>query len=242
MKKYINFINENNLTEFLKKSFKNTILLLQKSQQEKVTNLIDKINLSNEFKNSITITISFFRSNIKPEIKTIEEMNKFLTDDLISTDIALKTLSKKYGNDLLLPKNFYSDSNNNLLKKVFIQDFEKDFIQNLNLSVKSISEQIMKNVGITEDEINNLTQRINEADEIQHLQNTDKLDNIENNENNDDEENNNNTDNENKEKESQFEKIRKSYNNFQHNSLYEPLIKKLDEINKEREKQDPNKF
>jgi len=240
MKKYINFINENKLTDFLKKSFKNTIILLEKNQQEKVINLIDKINLSSDFKNSITLTTSFFRSNLNSNLNDINDMKKYLKSDLISTDIALKTLSKKYGNDLLLPKNFFSESNNNLLKKVFIQDFEKDFIQNLDLSIKIISEQLMKNIGMTEDEINKLSsQKINEADEIQHLQNTDKLDDIdENTESSENQEDKT----ENKEKEEQIEKIRKSYNNFQRNSLYEPLIKKLDEINKEREKQDPNKF
>jgi len=241
MKKYSSFINENKLIEFLKKSFKNSITLLKKDQQNKVSNLIDKINISPDFKTSITTTTSFFRSNINPNINDVKSMKEYLNDDLISVDIALKTLSKKYGNDLLLPKNFFSDSNNNLLKHVFIQDSEKDFIKNLELSVKSISEQLMKNVGITEDKINNMN-KVNESDEIQHLQNTDKLDEIENSEKAENSDNDENSNDETKEKNEQFEKIKKSYNDFQRNSLYEPIIKQLEEIMKEREKQDPNKF
>ena len=237
MKNYINFINENNLTEFLKKSFKNTIILLKKDQQNKVTNFIDKINLSTDFKNSITLTTEFFRSNINPNIDNIKTMKEYINDDLISVDIALKTLSKKYNNEYLLPKKFFSESNNNLLKHVFIQDFEKDFLQNIKLSVKSITEQLYQNAGIEFKDDDN--QKVNESDEIEHLQNTEKLDEIEKSENENSE---NEEKSENDEKIKEFEKIKKSYNDFQKNSLYEPIIKQLEEILKERQNQDPNKF
>ena len=239
MKNYINFINENTLIEFLKKSFKNTITILRKDQQNKVSNYINKINTSSDFKNSITLTTEFFRSNINPNFDDVKTMKEFLKDDLISVDIALKNLSKKYNNEYLLPKKFFTESKNNLLKNVFIQDYEKDFLQNIDLSVKSITEQIYQNVGIEYKDEN--TQKVNESDEIEHLQNTDKLDEIENDENkesNDTEEDKNN----NTEKSQEFEKIKKSYYNFQKNSLYEPIIKQLEELLKEKENTDPNKF
>jgi len=233
MKKYNNFINESNFLEFLKKGFKNTITLAQKEQQDKISSLINKINTSDSFKNSILILTTFFRSNINKNFDSLDNMKKLINDDLISVDIALKTLSKKYGNDLLLPKNFFSESNNNLLKKCFIQEYEKNFIQNLPLSVKSISEQLMQNAGIN---------IVNEDNEIQHLQNTDKLDSDENipDENADNTEEKT-TEKSDKEK-NQLIKIKKSFQDFQRNSLYEPIINQLEEISKEQQKQDPNKF
>ena len=252
MKNYKNYINENNFLEFLKKGFKNTITMLQKPQQDKITSLIQKINTSETFQFTITTLTTFFRSNMNPNFESIDEMKKYLNDDLISVDMALKTTSKKYGADMILPKNFFSESNNNLLKKVFVQDDEKDFLKNLQLSVNSITEQILKNMGMSEDEINNFNKEekthINESDEIQHLQNTDKLDTLKEEETDEkaknteeDKEKEDNT-KEDKEKKQQLQQIKNSYNDFQRNSLYEPLIKKLEVFNKERQNQDPTKF
>ena len=251
MKKYINFINENTFLEFLKKGFKNTVTLLQQNQQDKVTSFITKINTSQSFKDTVTITTEFFRSNMNPAVKDLAEIKKYLKDDLISTDIALKTISKKYGADILLPKNFFLEESNNLLKHVFIQEYEKDFLQNLDLSVNSIVEQIMKNAGMSEDEINNLSnsenteEKVNESDNIQPLQNTDKLDAIKeetDEEETDKEETDEDKDKKDEDKKAQLDKVKKSYNDFQRNSLYEPIIKKLEVTNQEREKQDPTKF
>ena len=249
MKKYINFINENQFLEFLKKAFKNTITLLQQKQQEKITSLVTKIDTAQSFKDSVRISTEFMRSNMNPDVKELKEIKIFLKDDLISTDILLKSVSKKYGSEILLPKNFFIEESNNLLKKVFMYDNEKDFIKNLEVSVNSIFEQLMKNSGLSEDEINNISsEKVNEADEIQHLQNTDKLDDIKNNtqeevsQTDDTEKVQSNEEDQKKEKNEQLNRVKQSYNDFQRNSLYEPLIKKLEEINKERENQDPTNF
>ena len=233
MKKYINFIIESQLTDFLKQVFKNTIDLLQDTQKEKITSLINKINSIDKLENNINIIYTFFNSNINPDFKNIDDMKKYLKDDLISTNITLKTLSKKYENDILLPKNFYNNSNNNLLKKVFIYDDEQDFIKNINLSVNTIYNELLKNAGLSE----LITQeKINENDEIEHLQNTDNLNNVQDETDNVDE-----TDKVD-ETDDTLKKIKSTYNDFQKNSLYNPIIKQLKIILKEHKDKNPINF
>ena len=243
MKNYYNFINEDKLLDFLKKGFAQTMTFLSKERQNSAGILIDSINNKNSFIDGINVvksTLNSYTSTIK--ITNMKELKTSLNDDLITIDISLKTLSKKFGMEKLLPKNFYKESNNKILKTCFLYNNEEDFLKNLPFNTNQLLFQILKTSGMEDGEIKKSLEtktetnenKIFELQEVEPLQNTDKLDaqaqSTEDNttdEENKDEENKDKDNSEEEKDEIDFSKIESSYKNFQANALISPLLKEL---------------
>jgi len=243
MKNYDSFINENLLKDFLKKAFAQSLTFLSKDRQEIMIKLIDSINNKKSFIDGINSVKNVFKNIEQTKIDNINSLKTSINDDLISIDMSLKTLSKKFGTDELLPKNFYNESNNKILKTALIYDNEKDFLKNLPFNSNQLLFQILKTAGLDDQQIKSLlkTEQKNESmifelQDVQHLQNTDKLDDTINDEEQElsDEENDETKEND-KSDNIDFTKIQKAYTDFQQNAIFIPLIKELDKFNNERE-------
>ena len=246
MKNYNNFINEETLIDFLKKGFVKTITLLSKDKQSTISKLISSITKSTTLINSINLVKTTIGNNfLVNKIGNIEQLKTAANDDIISIDMILKTLSKKYSKDKLLPINFLNDINDNQLKKTLLYDTEKQFLIQLQYNINLILTQILTNAGVDKEIIENkLNKKINEAQEVQHIDNVDKLDDDPN-INVDDEDNEDNVNDEKEEhtNDIDFDKVTTTYSSYQKN-IFNLLLKKLKKFNLDEEKElkNPQKF
>ena len=230
MKKFNNFLIENSLMNFLKNGFDKTITLLSKNKQSIVLNLIFSIVNSKTLINSINlIKITIEKSFLINKIDNIDHLKITANNDIIIFNIILKTLSKKFNNEKLLPINFLADINNKQLKKTLMYKTEKQFLIQLKYNINIILTQILIDADVNKNIINKiLNKKINENSELQYIDNVDKLDdlNVSDNEKNDNEKKSNNID---------FKKISIAYSNYQKN-IFNILLKKLKMFNLDIEK------
>ena len=237
-------LNED-LIDFLKKGFKQTFTYLSDNKRKTNADLIHKINNSKSFKYAINNVKNILSEYLNTNINNIESLKTILLDDLISFDIILKSLSKKFGINELLPINFYKDNNNKLLKTTMSYEKEIDFLKNLKTNSDQILIQLLKQSGIEEQEINNLlhidtaNNKLNELQDVQYLQNTD---NLEQNDTLNDTQNDAQNDAQN-ENEIDYNKISETYTKFQKNN-YKVLMDQLNTTNTkiEAEYKNPSKF
>jgi len=232
MKKYNTFINEN-LVEYLKKGFAQSISMLSNDKQNNIVAFIESVNKTNNFEDGLKLSKKIFENNIVKKVENITNFNSILKDDLITIDVVLKTLHKKYSASSLLPKTFYSKSNNKILKDTFSYDNEVDFLKNLKFNMKQIMYQILSGSGMEKVDIKSELEKLSESilfelQEVKKLKNTDGLDDLQDQEIEDQvEEEEGEQDNDNN-----FSEISKKYIEFQKNVIYLPLIKQLELIKK----------
>jgi len=123
------------------------------SSIEKCKNIKELPNILNNASKEIYVDIE--------EIENINTANKFIKKDISMVNILLKTSSKKFTMDRLSPNILYKESTNKILQEVFMvkktfkndQEFQAAFQQNLNENIKNLITQLSKKSGYSDEEI-----------------------------------------------------------------------------------------
>lgn len=215
--KYSEFSYEGFVTNLIGKMFRELLNSFNdKDFTNGANNAISAIEKSKSIKELPNIIKKTSDAQIKTanEIKDIKGVSDFIKKDISLINMLLKTASKKYGMEKLSPNILYKDSNNKFLKETFMvtknfkkdQEFQSAFQQNLDNNVKKLLIEIGKKSGIPEEEINAGSTTVQESKIYEGVpakpQDAKKVAN--------------------------FKKLVEQ-TKLLHNSLYQPLIKKINE-------------
>ena len=251
MKNYLNYLNEN-LILFLKNAFKLTFSKLSENRQKINLEIINNISQSDSFLNMINFIKSSIDKTNNVQITNIDSLKQVLQDDILTIDVVLKSLSKKFNNKELRPNNFFKNYNNKLIVDIFMYDNEIEFHKNLNFNLKKIIYQFLKQLNLTDIDIKKILDsntKLFELQTVEPLQNTDKLkqdvqnqnnqDNQDQDQDNKDQNQDQNNQNQNNNNKIDFETLIKNYIIFK-NTVYSFLFKKLSEIQDKYKKEEEN--
>lgn len=238
--KYIrnyNEFNEGLLGNLFSKLFKSLLDSFDEDTKKQANNSIAAIEKTKNLKEFPIIIDKVSKGQLAKIDKIdggIKEISDFVKQDISLVNVLLKTGSEKYGIDKLSPNELYKDSTNGLLKEIFMvnknftgsgKDFQyqEEFNKNIDKNIQILMTQIGKKAGIDADEITKVmseedqkTQEQEKTQTDQGAQGQEKTQAVQGTQNDKDME----------------KKITKLKNQVKiiHKSIYDPLIKKIQEI------------
>lgn len=166
--KYINNYNEFNegvLTNLFGKMFRDLLVGFNDKEFTNQANTaiasIEKSKSIKELPNIITKASKELSADFE-EIKNTKGINDFIKKDISMINLLLSTASKKFAMERLSPNKLYKESTNKLLQEVFMvkktfkkeQEFQAAFKQNLDNNIKNLTTQLAKKSGYSDEEIN----------------------------------------------------------------------------------------
>ena len=165
MKKYNEFVNEGFITNMFGKLFSALLGMFDDDpEMSKLANgsiaEIEKTKGIKEFPNIIKkVSDAQFKKIAK--LEDLKAVNEFIKKDISLVNILLKSAAKKYAMDRLKPEILYKESNNNALKELFMvdkkftkeEDFQKEFMTNLDENIKQVLLTITKKSGMKDEDV-----------------------------------------------------------------------------------------